>query len=202
MFKYDSPLMTGLRKFLNLLLVSAVWLLCSLPVVTAGASASAFYHTIEKYMKYDVGYALPEFFQSFRQNFRAATKCWLILLAAFLVCFGDIAAIRAVTEPGAGWGNLVILFEILLVLLCVYTVWVIACVSRFHNTTGEYLKNGAILAIGNLPVSLAVLFYLLLAALVVWLIPVTVLVMPGVALWLSSYLMEKVFQKILGGNDV
>lgn len=195
MFKYDSPLMTGLRKILNLILVSLVWLLLCIPVVTAGASTTAFYHTIEKYMKYDLGYAMPEFIGSFKSNFKTATLCWLWILGGVLVCLLDLAAVRTLADKGSAVGFMDVIFYILLALLAVYFVWVCGCTARIDNTVKETMKNALILMIAYLPSSLGILALIGACILVVWLIPATVLLMPGVTLWFASYMMEKIFVK-------
>ena len=197
MFKYDSPVITGLRKLLNLLLISAMWLLLCIPVVTAGASTSAYYHTIDKYMKYDLGYAAPEFFKSFRQNFRTATVCWLVILGGLLLFLGDLAAVTALGEKHPGFAQLDILFYVLIAVLLVYGMWVCACVARFENTVKATLKNALIFTFAYLPTSFCILLLLLFATFVVWLIPAAILLMPGVAVWFSSWLMDKVFEKYL-----
>ena len=46
--------------------------------------------------------------------------------------------------------------------------------------------------------SLGILLLFCFAAFVVWLIPITVFIMPGAAVWLSSHIMDKVFRKHMG----
>lgn len=192
--------MTGLRKLLNLILVSVMWLLLCIPVITAGASTTAYYHTIEKYMKYDLGYAAPEFFKSFRQNFRTATICSLIPIAGILVFFGDAAALKVVGEKNPGLAQLDMIFYVLIAVLLVYAMWECGCIARFENSVKETLKNALIFMIAYLPTSLGILLLLCFAAFVVWLIPITVFIMPGVAVWLSSHLMDKVFRRHMRNN--
>ena len=72
-------------------IVGVLWLLCSLPIVTAGASTTAMYtvflrnirsHEPKKYVK--------PFFASFRQSFRESTVLWLIQLAVSAVLGVDV----------------------------------------------------------------------------------------------------------------
>lgn len=195
MFKYDSPIMTGLRKLLNLILISAMWLLLCIPVITAGASTTAYYHAVDKYMKYDMGYAAPEFIKSFRQNFKTATLCWLVPLGGILIFFGDLAAVTTLGEKNAVIGQFDVVFYILIAILLVYSVWLCGCVARFENSVKETLKNALIFMIAYLPTSLGILLLIGFSGFVIWLIPITILIMPGVAMWFSSYMMERVFRK-------
>ena len=200
MFKYDSPLFYGIRKLVDLLIADLLWLVFCLPVFTIGASTAAFYATVEKNLKDDRGYAGRLFLDSFKENFKTATKTWLVLLGASLVCFADIAAIQVLGEKREGFDAFAVPFYILLVLLFVYAIWVFALEARFENTWKATMKNALILAVANLPASAAILIFFAAAAFIIWLIPVTVILMPAVAMWFSSVLIEKAFGKNLERN--
>lgn len=42
----DSPIMSFLARVADLVILNVLWLLCCLPVVTAGASTTAMYHVV------------------------------------------------------------------------------------------------------------------------------------------------------------
>ena len=48
LFDYDSKLFQLLLRVSDLVALSLLWLLCSLPVITIGASTSALYYTAMK----------------------------------------------------------------------------------------------------------------------------------------------------------
>ena len=68
MFNQDSTLMTILNKAADMVILSVLWCICSLPVVTIGAASSALYHATMKVIRLGRGYAFSTFFTSFRQN--------------------------------------------------------------------------------------------------------------------------------------
>ena len=70
--------------FLNLL-----WMVCSLPIITVGASTTALYYACLKIVREEDFSAASLFFRSFKQNFKQATVLWLILLAAAVILAGD-----------------------------------------------------------------------------------------------------------------
>jgi putative Mn2+ efflux pump MntP len=84
---------------------------------------------------------------------------------------------------------------IVLILIGLYAIWVFACVARFENTTGRMMKNALYLTAGNLPFDILILLAFAGAAFVIWLMPPLVLLMPGVAMWLSSELIERAFRR-------
>ena len=87
-----------------------------------------------------------------------------------------------------------VFFYVLLVLIAVWAVWVLAQCVRFDNTTGALLKNGLVLMLVHLPSSLGILGILAAGVLIIYLLPVTILVMPGVMVWFITMLTEKVFR--------
>ena len=87
--------------------------------------------------------------------------------------------------------GLTVIFYVLLVLIAVWAVWVLAQCVRFDNTTGALLKNGLVLLIFHIPASLGILAA---GIMIIYLLPVTILVMPGVMVWFITMLTEKVFR--------
>ena len=56
--EYDSPIMCGIGKVMDILWLSTLWFLCCLPVVTIGASTTALYYTSVKAIR---GYVVCSF---------------------------------------------------------------------------------------------------------------------------------------------
>ena len=194
MFQYENPFFQGLLKLVGLISLCAAFLLCCLPVFTAGASFAALYESIEKNMKHDRSYPLQAFFTAFRSNFRRTTLCFLVILAAAAVCGMDIFTVLVLSESGKIPEGYKYFFIILLVLIAVWAVWVLAECVRFENRTGAILKNGLSLMLLHIPASLGVLGILAAGVLTIYLLPVTILVMPGVMVWFITMLTESVFR--------
>lgn len=74
------------NKIADMVIVSVLWLVCSLPVITAGASTSALYHAVIKAVREDKSYAASSFWDAFKMNLKQST-CFhagtLVCLAAF-----------------------------------------------------------------------------------------------------------------------
>jgi uncharacterized membrane protein YesL len=65
-----------------------LWLVCSLPVVTAGASATALMYSCIKLHRGE-GSPVKNFFKSFKENFKQATAMFFIFLVIGLILAGD-----------------------------------------------------------------------------------------------------------------
>ena len=64
-------------------------MICSLPIVTIGASTTALVYSCIKLHHHD-GYPWSNFFHSFKENFKQATVLFLIFLAAGVLLVTDL----------------------------------------------------------------------------------------------------------------
>ena len=88
LFNYDNPVWRFIGKLWDVLVVNILWIICSIPVVTAGASTTAMYYVTLKLARDEDGYTIRSFFKSFKENFKQATAIWLIfLLTGMLLAF-------------------------------------------------------------------------------------------------------------------
>ena len=194
LFNYDSPLMTGLAKFYRLILADALWIVFSIPVFTAGASLTAFYYTIQTNLKYNRGYVWTCFWDSFKSNLRLALRLWLIFLGVGAVLLTDLGMLRYLREAGHSTFGLEVLLGVLGAIALTYAVWTFAYVARFENTARNTLRNAAMLAVLNPGRSLVILALAAAGAMVVYVLPISVLLVPGACLWFASVLIEGVFR--------
>lgn len=71
----------------QLILLNILWIVTSIPVVTAGASTTAMYYVVLKLHKEGEISVGKAFFQSFKQNFAQATAVWLVFSAMGILLF-------------------------------------------------------------------------------------------------------------------
>lgn len=148
-FSTDGPIFNFLTKAADLLLLNLLWVICCIPIITAGASTTAMYYVALKIVKNEESYIIKSFFHSFKDNFKQATIIWVIelLVGAFLLL--DIYACTQGTLPG---GNVLVyaigaIFVVYL-MVCSYVYPVLA---RFQTSVKNILKNALYMAIGHLP---------------------------------------------------
>ncbi len=73
----------------ELILCNFLWLLCSLPIVTIGASSAALFTCIRKILAKD-GVRPNVFFESFRHSLKRASGAWLLMLALFALVAANV----------------------------------------------------------------------------------------------------------------
>ena len=85
--EYDSPIMCGIGKVMDILWLSTLWFLCCLPVVTIGASTTALYYTSVKAIRRNRGYVTKTFFHALRMNFFPALGIWILYMAGIVLFY-------------------------------------------------------------------------------------------------------------------
>lgn len=144
-----------MSKVADFILLNLLWLICSLPIFTIGASTTALYAMMFKILKNEEGYLVKGFLKAFQQNFKKSTLMWLIILplAAILgldLWVGSVSAssfLRGLRLP-------ILILAILLVSVSVYAF---ALQARFENTVKNTMKNAWTLTFVNLPYTLLIL---------------------------------------------
>ena len=193
----DNRFMSRFSKIIDTLVLGILWLLCSLPVFTAGAASSAAYYAYHKAIRQDQSYVGKEFFGAFRSNFKRATGIWMLLLSfellSVVTCY-LLWRIRA-SIPMAG-----VMLTMGVVIVCVAAVWcvyVFAYQARFENTMGNVLKNSLMLTVLNLPWSVLLLLIMVAAVAAIWRLPPLYAPVAAIYLWLNNKILERIFRKIM-----
>ena len=147
-FGLDSPVVRFMARVGELMLFTVLWILCSLPVITAGAATTALFRMMFN-IKEDRSTKITDFFRAFRDNFRKATALWLILLAAVAVLLGIYALAAAV---GSNLVRLVLMlmFSAGFFVMFVSGIWLFPLTAYFENTVSGTLRNAVAMGLGHL----------------------------------------------------
>ena len=150
---YDSKFGQLFVKFFHSCYLNLIWLVCSIPIFTLGASTTALYYVTLKIAKGEETSSVTRmFFRSFRENFRQSTVLWLILLAAGLLLAGDgyvLFHIRA-ASTGAVAVFWTLLLAVLIVAAIAYTIvmfYVFPLIASVSNTNLAMLKYSLLIGI-------------------------------------------------------
>ena len=154
-FNLDNPVMRFLGRIADLMLLNLLFIVCSLPIVTIGASLSAMYYCLFKIKDEEEGYIIKKFFHSFRDNLKQATAMWLIMLVFFAILFLEFLMYR----EAAGTAGSVVRSIVLIGLIFWYliTTYAFALQSKFYNTIKNTFHNAVLLMFANGPRSIAII---------------------------------------------
>ncbi len=155
LFNYDNPIMQFISKIFDLIILNLFFLLFSIPIVTMGASLSALYYVCLKILRGDEPYIWQNFFKAFRQNFKQATLVWILLLLAFALLGMDFYIINS--QDTALFAVLRVLLWVVLGVLFSISLYIFPVISHFICNTKQSFKNAALMVIGFLPYTAAML---------------------------------------------
>ena len=109
----ESPVVRSVTRVGDLAVLSLMWFVGCIPVVTIGASNTAMYSAIHKVFSQKEGIAAAEFLKSFKSNFRQATLSFLPLGALELLLLAECFVTEFLQEQGTAWLNLRPVFLVL-----------------------------------------------------------------------------------------
>ena len=193
MFRGDNPFFEFLSKLGDLMLVSVLWFVFCIPVVTIGPSTAALYYTVNKAVRCGEGYVWKNFWHSFKTNAKQGIAIWLIMLAVGLLIAFDAFFMRETKAEGKVATVLTIFYYVVLVAEAMLACYIFPYLARFSDTVKQTFKNAALMAVAYFPRTLLCLVIFVASALLIRIIPILLFVVPGVAMYLLNRVLEKVF---------
>ena len=194
---YSNPFMNTFTKVVDTLVLSILWLVCSLPVFTVGAASGALYYAYHKTIRQDRSYPVKTFFKAFRSNFSQATAIWMLVLV-----FGGMSAfacycLYALRGSFPAAGVLLAIGVEIIIFLTVWCLYMFAYQARFENRMVAIMANSAVLVVANLHWSLLLLAMFAAVVLMVLWKPVMFAPAAAVFIWAENRILERVFRKIM-----
>jgi len=159
MFQYDGLVVRSLSRIGDMIILNALWLLCCIPVVTAGPATTAAQYVALKFVRDEGTSVIRMFFHSFRRNFRQSLVLGIIAQVLGSVLIVDLWLVltgRIAFSPQVRLVLLALLW-LFLFLYLILMIYVWAVMARFENTIKMTVFNACILAIANIRVTLMML---------------------------------------------
>ena len=144
-FSLENPIWKFIGNLADFFLLSCLWYLCCLPVVTAGAATTALYYVTLKMARGQEGQLIPAFFHSFKQNLKQATALWVGYLAVGILLVLDLVICLQTSSVFAG----AMFFTSVVLLACwaLFITMLFPLVARCDNTIGALFKMGIAMAL-------------------------------------------------------
>ena len=202
-FNPDNFLWSTISKIIDLVVLSLVWVLCSLPLVTIGAASAALYYSIVKCVRRGRSHAVREFFHAFKDALGKGIIAELIWAAfAFMMLVSDVPLALTFLDTGKIQDTaLFILFVVKLLLLLSVACWFVPLLSRYNQSIFQLLKASLFLMIRRIFATLGSIVLLLVAVLAAVYEPLFLSFVPGIAMLLLSFLQEPGLQSIYDQSE-
>ncbi|MGN1156388.1 MAG: YesL family protein [Agathobacter sp.] len=196
-FNAEGPVFRFLGKLGQMVVLSVLWMIGCIPIVTIATSTTAFYYTTIKVVRREHGTVVGEFWSSYKTNLKRG-----ILTTVAILLPGSILALNIYLLQKSEIQNENTLFvgyilgAILLAAVCMYVCPVL---SRFSVNVVSAWKLAFIMAIRFLPITLILLIGTVLSALIqFYILPMAaILITPAIWCYLATYLVEKVLLKYM-----
>ncbi len=135
-FSVDSPFYKFISKLWDIVQLNFLWLLCCIPVVTAGASTVAACSVALKMAEDTEGYIARSFFKAFRENLKKGIPLGLLTLVAAYAVYLDFQFWNATESVGFLIMGMIAAVVFIMGLLYAYPL-----MARYENTFVKTLKN-------------------------------------------------------------
>ncbi len=181
-FNYDNMFIRLLNRLGDVFILSIIFTLCCIPIVTIGPALTALYYTAMKGITVGEGYVTKYFFKSFKQNLKQGIAIFLINALAIFVFSVDLWFwVKQWKDARLGVARIMIIISVVLLMVAIMIfIFVFPLQAKFDNRIKVQIRNAFLLSIKFFPTTLAVML-------------ITALMIYGVyyapALALSGYLL-------------
>ena len=200
-FNFEGPVSTFLSRLADLFWLNLLYILCCLPVITAGAATTALFYVTLKMAKDEEGYITRSFFKSFKDNFIQATLIWVAFLVVFVIMFLDfrIANGQSMAEvlSDSVVSDVVIVAVLVMTIVILMTLtYVFPLLAQFDNTVVNTVKNAFLISIRHLPYTFLMLLIMAIPVALIWFSPallLLVLIMFSATAYINSKFYNRIF---------
>ena len=204
LFNPDSRYSRFIYKLLDYVKLGLLFLLFSIPGITAGAAAAAAMTVGMRIERKEAPAILQPFWQAFKDNFRQGT----VLSLLFMLAIGFLAADWYILMQMEGTLPIRLLCALvfaLALLTAALTLWVFPTLARFQLTNRQIIHNAVIHMLSRFPQTLlalgAAVGGFILAALFPQVLPVVTFFIPAFVVWYMSRTCVKRFRKFDGSQE-
>ena len=168
LFNLDGPVLQFINKIVYSVYLNILWFICSIPIVTIGASTTALFYVTMKISKNEEGSITKAFFHSFKENLRQGTVIWLILLAFGIILGIDGYVLYHMRFENVFWTLCTAVFCVAAAAYAIILMYIFPLLARFDNTIGAMFKNALFIGVRFLfcTVLMAAIYFVMLLTVV------------------------------------
>ena len=144
----DNVVLRFMNKMTDLFVLNLLFLICSIPIVTIGASLTAMYAVSLRSVRYGDGYVVKTFFKSFKECFWQATLAWILCLISGLLLYIDYNFwTQAQEEMGEIAGVMKVASLVVAIGLLIVFQWVFPVIAKMKDRFWRQVRNAAAMAV-------------------------------------------------------
>lgn len=190
-FNLDGPFYKWGTEVADVMILSLLWLICSLPIVTIGASTTALFYVFGKKVRKEDPYVVKSFFKSFKENFKQGTILTLILAIMLISSYLYFEILISGVAPM--WVKIIGLFFIIQVSFM--GLYVFPVLSRFDMTVKNIMISSFMFANKHFVTSIICLILFGVSVFAVLTLTPFAIFSFGIYALVSSFLLQRIFTK-------
>ena len=201
-FSADGRFYAVTGKIVDLVIITFLWLIGCIPVITIFTSTASMYHTVVKCVRYERGKVFEEFKAAYRKNLKQGI--------ALLMIYGAIGAgiasldyyVAVILTRRSGMVLVLAVGALIFTVLYLMNVlWIIPVFSRFADTLGKILQLNYVISMKYFV--RGIVLFLLTAATVIFILASNelIIIFPALVMLLASYLAEPVLHRYMPEQD-
>ncbi|MCI8805244.1 MAG: DUF624 domain-containing protein [Clostridiales bacterium] len=198
-FKIDGPFFKYGTILADIIILTILWILCSLPLITVGISTTALFYVTTKQVSNREGYVTANFLKSFKINFFQGLLITIILAVIGVIVFTSIRFSVLVPQLKEFILTLdyIAAFELIIV-----TLYIFPLMSRFDMKITELFKTAFFLANRHMFTTFTCLMLIIAIIFMCTFNPMFLFASIGIYAYISSFMLMRIFRKYCPDIDV
>ena len=183
-------------KLADILILSVLWVVCCIPVITIGSATAALYNSAVKCVKNGENSPYIKFRDCFKENFKAGIPVSLLVAAIALVFSFEIVTLW----NGAVSGSRTAFVFLIAMGICSfvplsYTTWITAIFSRYEFSFGQLAVTALKFVFAHILSSFVMGMLMVVAVILCYGFVFPITIMPCLLAVIYSVFIEKAFAK-------
>ena len=162
-FNLDNPVWSFIGKLVDMLLLTLLWVVFSLPLVTIGASTSALYYCSQQLVSNSEEHLAKSFVASFRKSFKQSTITWGVAMVSGMILAVDMYLFKNMDTNISK--VILIVFVLISIVVAMFAIYMFAMIARYEKNLKTMFIMSLVLSIRSLPWSV---FMVVFAGGVIW----------------------------------
>lgn len=197
-FHFDGPVFRLIELFADLVLLNLLTIALCIPVITGGAAITALHDAVLHMTRETDNYLIRNYWKSFRGNLKRGIILWIPMFCFFAAMVFNAWLVK--NNPAAFPAAAKMIFGVGFLLIFAVIVWIFPLLSHFeYESSWSYIRNAALLAVGRLPRTAAMVVITALPLIFLYLQPykaIAWLVILGFSLpvWIKAWIYGPAFK--------
>lgn len=190
-FSVDGKFYHVTSKMVDMVVITLLWIVGCLPIVTILTSTATMYHTTVKCIRYDRGKVFEEFKDAYKKNLKQGVGLTVFYgVIGAVIGYLDYQVFIMTQSRTSAVFILAVGMLIFTVIYLLNVLWIVPVFSRFSNTFGKILQLNYVIATRYLVRSIP-MFLIIIAAVILMLASNPLIVIfPSLVMLVNSYLAE------------